>query len=50
MARTPARVVGAKLWWTFKTMRKNISSAARLARSKMMSHKLLQGPVVSYSP
>ena len=38
-----------KLRHMIKPMRKNISAAARRARSNMMSHKLLQGPVASYS-
>jgi transcriptional regulator len=42
-------MAGAKLWRMIKTTRKNISAAARRARSNMMSHKLLQGPVASYS-
>jgi hypothetical protein len=49
LTRTPAHVAGAKRRRMIKTMRKNISAAARRARSNMMSHKLLQGPIASYS-
>jgi hypothetical protein len=55
MTRTPAHEAGAKLRHMIKTRRmieswrKNIFAAARRARSNMMSHKLLQGQVASYS-
>jgi hypothetical protein len=51
----PAREADAKLrhmiktMREIKTMRKNISAAARRARSNMMSHELSQGPAASYS-
>jgi hypothetical protein len=53
MTRTPADEAGdeagAKLRRMIETCRKNISAAARRARSNMMSHKLWQGPAASSS-
>ena len=40
MTRTPADEAGAKLRRMIETCRKNISAAARRARSNMMSHNM----------